>query len=66
MWLFLAARFRAWLVLAIAVPLSRMVIHRLAVAANRRDPSARGARLLNHADSAITSVSRHARRKARR
>lgn len=66
MWLFLSARFRAWLVLAIAVPLSRMLVHRLAVAANRRDPSARGARLLNQADSAITSVSRRTSRKVRR
>jgi hypothetical protein len=66
MWLFLSARFRTWLLLAVAVPLSRMLVHRLAVVANRRDPSARGARLLNQADSAMTSVSRRTSRKARR
>jgi len=41
MFFFLFRRLRTWLLLAIALPLSRLVIHRLAVAAERRDASAR-------------------------
>ena len=66
MWVFLSARLRAWLLLAIALPLARLLVHRLAVAAERRDPSARRAKLLHQADSAMTAVSGRASRKARR
>ena len=58
MWVFLFARMRRWILLAIALPLARLVVHRLALAADRRDPSARTARALHHADSAVTAVSR--------
>jgi hypothetical protein len=55
---FLSSRLRTWLLLlAIALPLARPLVHRLAVAADRRDASARTARLLNQADSAVTTVS---------
>jgi hypothetical protein len=40
------------------LPLARIVVHRLALAADRRDPSARTARALRHADSAVAAVSR--------
>jgi hypothetical protein len=30
MWVFLSARLRAWLLLAIALPLARLLVHRLA------------------------------------
>jgi hypothetical protein len=66
MWVLLSARLRAWLLLAIALPLARLLVHRLAVAAERHDPSARRAKLLNRADSAMTAVSGRASRKARR
>jgi hypothetical protein len=56
MWVFLTARLRTWLLLAIALPLARLLVHRLAVAAERRDPSARTAKLLHRADSAVTAV----------
>jgi hypothetical protein len=56
MWVFLTARLRTWLLLAIALPLARLLVHRLAVAAERRDPSARTAKLLHQADSAVTAV----------
>ena len=56
MWVFLTARLRAWLLLAIALPLARLLVHRLAVAAESRDPSARTAKLLHQADSAVTAV----------
>ena len=65
MWVLLSARLRAWLLMAIALPLARLLIHRLAIAADRHD--AHSAKLLHRADSAVTAVSqRTGRRKARR
>jgi hypothetical protein len=55
-----------WLLLAIALPLVRTLVHRLALAAERRDPSTRTAKTLLHADSVVTGVSRRAARKAER
>ena len=52
-----------WLLLAIALPLAQALVHRLAVAAGRRDPSTRTARALFKADSTVTAVSRRAARK---
>jgi hypothetical protein len=65
MWVFLSARLRTWLLLAIALPLARLFVHRLAVAAERHDPSARRAKLLRRADSAVTAVSGRSSRRAR-
>jgi len=68
MWVFLSARLRTWLLLAVALPLARLLVHRLAVAAERRDPSGRTAKLLHQADSAVTTVAGHtpSRRSGRR
>jgi len=55
-----------WLLMAIALPLTRALVHRLALAAGRRDPSTRTAKTLLQADSAVTAVSRRAARKAER
>jgi hypothetical protein len=66
MLVFLSARLRTWLLLAIALPLARLLVHRLAVATERHDPSARPAKLLHWADSAVTVVSGRASRRARR
>jgi hypothetical protein len=63
---FLFSRLRTWLLLAIALPLARLLVHRLAVAADRRDPSARTARLPNQADSAVATVPGRVSRSARR
>ena len=63
MWVFFTRRLRMWLLLAIALPLGRALVHRLALAADRRDPSTRTAKALHQADSAVTSVSRRATRK---
>jgi hypothetical protein len=52
-----------WLLLAIVLPLARALVHRLALAAERRDPSTRTAKALFKADSTVTSVSRRAARK---
>lgn len=71
MWAFFSRRLRVWLLIAVALPLARAVVHRLALVAERRDPSARAAKVLHKADSAVTAVARRAaprddRRKARR
>jgi hypothetical protein len=71
MWVFLSRRLRMWLLLAIALPLTQALIHRLALAAERRDPYTRTAKTLHRADSAVNGISRRAarrqeRRKARR
>lgn len=66
MFIFLFGRIRTWLLLAIALPLTRVIVHRLAVAADRRDSSARTARALRRADSAVTAVSGRASRRANR
>ena len=66
MWAFFSRRLRMWLLLAIALPLTQALVHRLALAAERRDPSTRTARTLLRADSAVTSVSRRAARRQER
>ena len=66
MFVLLFGRIRTWLLLAIALPLARILVHRLAVAADRRDPSGRPARLLHRADSAVAAVSGRSSRKAAR
>jgi hypothetical protein len=66
MWAFFSRRLRTWLLLAIALPLTRALVHRLARTAERRDPSTRTAKTLVRADSAVTSVSQRAARKKER
>ena len=66
MWVFFSRRLRMWLLLAIALPLTRAVVHRLALAAERCDPSTRTAKALRQADTAVTTTSRHAARKRER
>ena len=63
MWVLLSARLRTWLLMVVALPLARLLVHRLAVSADRRD--ARSARLLRRADSAVTTVSQRTGRKTR-
>src|ERR1700735_532330 len=52
MWVFFSRRLRMWLLLAIALPLTRALVHRLALVAERRDPSTRTAKALHQADCA--------------
>ena len=66
MWVFLLGRWRRWLLLAIALPLAQLIVHRLALAAGRHDPSTRTARVLNHADGTVTAVARRASGRAKR
>jgi hypothetical protein len=65
MW-FLVRRLRRRILLVIALPVARMVIRRLALAADRRNPSTRTARALHQADSGVTAVSRRASRASRK
>lgn len=65
MWVFLSARLRTWLLVAIALPLVRLLVHRLAVAAEHHNPSTRTAKLLHRTDSAVTAVSGRFSRRAR-
>jgi hypothetical protein len=66
MWLLLSKKIRTWLVLTVGLPLTRLAVHRLAVAADRHDQSARTARALRKADSVMTAVSRRTSRKKAR
>jgi hypothetical protein len=63
MWLFISKKIRTWLLLTVGLRLTRLAVHRLAVAADRHNESARTARALHKADSAMTAVSRHTSRK---
>jgi hypothetical protein len=65
MWFFFR-RLRRLILLAIALPLAREVVHRLALAAENRNPATRTAKTLHQADSAVAAVSRRAFRKAKR
>jgi len=58
MWIFLTMRLRTWLLLTLAVPLARRLVHRLAADAERHDPGARRTRALRKADSAVASLGR--------
>jgi hypothetical protein len=66
MWVFLTRRLRMWVLIAIALPLARFLVHRLATAASKRDPNATTSRMLQSADSAVTSVSQRAKQRRRR
>ncbi len=57
MWALLSTRLRTWLLLAIALPTARAIVHRLAVTADQRNPRATTSRLMRHADTTLTSVS---------
>ncbi len=65
MWLFLSSRIRTWLLLAVALPLARTIIHRAAASASRRDPNSTAASMLRRADSTLTSLARRRRGRGR-
>lgn len=66
MWVFLSGRLRTWLVLAVALPLARLLVHRLAVAAEHRDASTKTARVLHGADSTVAAMARRVSRRTPR
>jgi hypothetical protein len=65
MWLFLSRRIRIWLLLAVGLPLARMLVHQLSSAVQRRSPDTTAARLLSHADSGLASLAHRAQRRRR-
>ncbi|WP_375490179.1 hypothetical protein [uncultured Jatrophihabitans sp.] len=66
MWLFLSSRIRTWLLIAVALPVARSGVRRLAAAAESRSPGSRSAQLLRRTDSAVGSVADRAGRRSGR
>jgi hypothetical protein len=58
MWALLSTRLRTWLLLAIALPVARSIVHRLAVAAEERNPRGTASTVMRHADAALAATSR--------
>lgn len=65
MWVFLSSRFRTWLLLAVALPVTRKLVHNAAVGAQRRSPASTPARLLLRADSTLNTMSQQTTRRRR-
>jgi hypothetical protein len=65
MWVFLSSRIRRWLLLAVAVPVVRAIVHRLAVAAHDRQADSIASRVLVKADSGLARISRSADKRRR-
>ncbi|MDQ1718250.1 MAG: hypothetical protein QOE71_4192 [Pseudonocardiales bacterium] len=64
MWMLLSTRLRTWLALAVALPVARMVLRRLAARATRQNPNSRLTGLLNRGDATVTTMAQ--RRRGRR
>lgn len=56
MWMFLSRRLRTWVLLTVALPLVRTIVHKAAIREQTRSPEATSARLLTKTDSALTKV----------
>jgi len=54
MWVLLSTRLRTWLLLAIAVPVARSIIHRAAQRAAAKDPGSGTSKMLTRADSTLS------------
>ena len=50
MWVFLTARFRRWLILAVAVPLATTAVHLIRVALEKRSGATRLTRVLGRVE----------------
>lgn len=57
MWLFISKKIRTWLLLTVGLPLTRRAVHRLAVAADRHDESARTAGIADRPGEAAVEPS---------
>lgn len=56
MWIFASRRLRTWVLLTVALPLVRTIVHKAAMHEQTRDPNATPARLFAKTDSALTQV----------
>lgn len=63
MWALLSSRLRTWLLVAIAVPLARAIVHRLSVNADQRNPHAGTSKLIRRADATLAATRRGAGRR---
>jgi hypothetical protein len=63
MWALFSRRFRAWVLVAVALPLARHIVHRVATAASRRNPTGTGTRVLSRADHTVARFSSRRRRR---
>jgi hypothetical protein len=66
MWILLFTRLRTWLLIAVALPLARTLVHRAAASTERRRPRTALATWLNRADATLTSASQRPTRRRRR
>lgn len=66
MWVLLSSRLRTWLLLAVAVPVLRMVVRRASAAATRRNPGSAAAGALRSLDTALSRLDRRRSRRAER
>lgn len=63
MWILLTSRLRSWLLIAIALPLARTLVHRAAASTQRRRPGTALGTWLTRADAALNATSRRAGRR---
>lgn len=63
MWVFLSRRIRRWLLLAVALPYAGAMLHKLAIARQRRNPGGRITRLLRSVDSRLIRLNRRVARR---
>jgi hypothetical protein len=63
MWLLLSTRLRTWLLIAVALPLARTLVHRAAASTQRRRPGTALGTWLKRADAALIATSRRAGRR---
>lgn len=56
MWMFVSRPLRTWVLLAVALPLARTVVHKASIREQTRSPDATPARLLARTDTALTQV----------
>lgn len=65
MWVFLSSRLRTWLLLAVALPVARSLVHRLAAASSARNADSAPSKALRGADAGLTRVARRREKKRR-
>jgi hypothetical protein len=65
MWVFLSSRLRTWVLLAVALPVARGVVHRLATASANRNADSVPSRALRGADAGLARVARRRETKRR-
>lgn len=65
MWVFLSSRIRTWVLLAVALPLTRGLVHKIAASTQHRHPDARASRVLGRTDTAVADLADRVARRRR-